>query len=225
MVDSENVFAKIDRHLTKEVIDAALNGEQANKWQQVSYPVIINYFANAAGKHSKKSWVKRIAFTYSWLQSIPRHAKPNEIDKNFIELEKDFQHVKLKKIKFIETENDKIIGFKKKQHSLNEFLLPISALIFDKENLDTQLPALVKLLHFMFPELFPMFDRNASNRIFGSSFQSISRYYSYMEGLKTYLNDGTNAAYLVKKAKERSLSPLYLIELAICTDSQTSETD
>ncbi|MGJ9457901.1 hypothetical protein [Oceanobacillus sp. CF4.6] len=215
MIDSMDIFAKLDGILTKEAIDKAQNGEHVNEWQRASYAVIINYFANSAGKHSEKNWVKRIAFTYSWLQSVPKSATLSTIDENFITMEKHFLHAKLKKIKFIDTEEEKMIRFKKKQYNLNEFLIPISSMIYEKENIASQLPTLTKFLHFMFPQTFPMFEKNVCKSIFGSSFQSYNRYYSYMEGLKTYMNEGTNNLYIEKIAEKHGISPLYLIDLTL----------
>jgi len=217
------VYEQLERYLTKDAIDMARSGKVVSLWDWSSYPIIVKQFENLAGKHTEKAWVKRIAYTFSWIQRVPQSTTPKIPNGNFIKLEKKFQQAKLKKIKFAEMDGEKQISYKTNQHLINEFLSPVSSMLYTTDNIDTQLPTLTKLLHFMFPNLFPFFDRNVCERVFGSSYTSSSRYFSYMEGIKLYLNNGTQAAYLVKKAEKMQLSPLFFIHIAVAADNKRNE--
>ncbi|WP_156289575.1 hypothetical protein [Oceanobacillus salinisoli] len=223
MIALKNVYHKVRESMSKEAIDLAIHGESVDEWQRLSYPVITKQFENLAGKHSKKAWVKRLAYTYSWHPQTPSSVTPTPMKENFSTLEKKFFNASLRKVKLMETEEDeKLIRYKKKLHELSEFIVPIGSLIYGKEEIDYQLSSVSKVLHFMFPNLFPLFDRKACETVFGSNYQSYSRYFRYISAFRTYLQEGENAEYVIKQAEKEGLSPLYVMELALYADRMKS---
>lgn len=99
--------------------------------------------------------------------------------------------------------------------AIREFLTPAGYLIHKEPNLDTQLSSITKLLHFMCPSLFPIFDTKVCKQLFGTPRQTYERYHMYVFGLQRFLQETEVGSYILSLAKEMDLSPLYIIDLVI----------
>lgn len=172
-VDEARVFLKLDELLTQKVIDQRIEVfTTMNYWYKHSYPVFKKRFDKTREMESAEAWVERTTLIYSWLPTIPlnsfvlREDKLDEAKKRLTELESVFFDADLstigKSIYSTRLGREESIFPSYKSHpalAIRDFLKPASELIHIAFNQNTQLSSTTKLLHFMCPELFPIFDR------------------------------------------------------------------
>lgn len=99
--------------------------------------------------------------------------------------------------------------------AIREFLVPAGYVIHKEPNLNTQLSSITKLLHFMCPYLFPIFDTKVCKQLFDTTRQTYERYLMYVFGLQQFLQQSEIGQYIKSLANKMDLSPLYIIDLVI----------
>jgi len=224
-----HIFTKLEELLTSEVIEERITIFKGDSyWYKHSYRVFTERFATTRGKSTLEAWIERTALIYSWLPRIPLqsfHLKPAELQetiKKLTELESHFWEAELStigKTAYLGNEyhgesiSPSYKGFY--DVGIREFLELGSQLLHGKVNLDTQLSSTTKLLHFMCPQLFPIFDMKICNRIFSSNYQTYTRYTQYVFSLQKYLEEGTEAHLIKKYGNELGVSALYIIDLIL----------
>lgn len=226
---AENVLLKMHEIVTYEAIDnqiGRLNNE--SYWYKQSYSQFLRRFKETRGEADSGIWAERVALVYSWLPKIPLKSFALDADTlqvnidRLTELESIFYDAELVTIGITAYlgslhHGETIFSSYKGYYdvALREFLTPAGYIIHKEPNLDTQLSSITKLLHFMCPSLFPIFDTKVCKQLFGTTRQTYERYHMYVFGLQQFLQQSKIGTYIQSLAKELNLSPLYMIDLVI----------
>jgi hypothetical protein len=165
---------------------------------------------------------------YSWLPKIPLKSFALEDDmlqvniNKLSELESIFYEAKLSTIgrtTYLGSlySGETIFSSYKEYYdiAIREFLVPAGYVIHKEPNLNTQLSSITKLLHFMCPHLFPIFDTKVCKQLFGTTRQTYERYHIYVFGLQQFLQQSEVGSYILSLAEKMELSPLYIVDLVI----------
>ncbi|WP_066320492.1 hypothetical protein [Bacillus sp. FJAT-29814] len=225
----DQVFFKLDELMTRKVIKAQISRfDNSPYWYKVSYKPFIGKFDETRGNSSIDAWAERVACIYSWLPKIP--LKSFKLEQNFLqetlniltELESIYYDAELETIGTTSYHGYKYHGetifpsYKGYYDtSIREFLQPSGFLLHQEPNLDTQLSSTTKLLHFMCPNLFPIFDTKVCKQLFNTTRKTFERYHAYVFGLQKFLQEGESAPYINTIANQMDLSPLYIIDFVI----------
>lgn len=224
-----NLSSKIKDLLTYEAIDLQIDRLNNDAhWYKQSYKRFIKRFNETRGEVEIGAWVERIALVYSWLPKIPLNSfalDTNKLQLNIdrlTELESIFYDAKLVTIGrtvYLGSmyHGETILSSYKGYYdvAIREFLYPAGYILNQKPNLDTQLSSSTKLLHFMCPSLFPIFDTKVCKRLFGTTRQTYARYHMYVFELQQFLQETEVGAYIRDVADKMDTSPLYIIDLVI----------
>lgn len=215
--------------VTNEEIDnqiGRLNNE--SYWYKQSYSQFLKRYKETRGETNIGVWAERVALVYSWLPKIPLNSFAIDTDllqvyiDRLSELESTFYDAELATIERTaylgsSYHGETIFSSYKGYYdvALREFLTPAGYIIHKEPNLDTQLSSTTKLLHFMCPSLFPIFDTKVCKQLFGTTRQTYERYHMYVFCLQQFLQETKVGSYILSLAKEMDLSPLYIIDLVI----------
>ncbi len=226
---TKNVYLKLNEILTYEAIDTQISKFTSDSyWYKQSYRQFIKRFRETRGETDIGIWAERLALVYSWLPKIP--LKSFALDDDMLqvnidrlsELESTFYDVELSTIRRTaylgslyhgETIFSSYKGYY--DTAIREFLVPAGYVIHKEPNLNTQLSSITKLLHFMCPYLFPIFDTKVCKQLFDTTRQTYERYLMYIFGLQQFLQQSEIGQYIKSLANKMDLSPLYIIDLVI----------
>lgn len=205
----------------------------SNHWYKHTYLQFIKRFDETRGEKDMGLWLERVALVYSWLQKIPLTA----FSLNTEELQKYINELSDLELMFYDAQLltiGKSAYLGSKYHgeaiflsyngsydiSIREFLKPAGTILHRKSNLDTQLSSTTKLLHFMCPNLFPIFDSKVCKKIFEAK-QSYARYHAYVFALQEFLEQQSEvSSYIVSIAQEMGVSPLYIIDYMVFNNKE-----
>lgn len=227
--------------LTEERIDAALeslvNANQAPKdkddrsyWYSKSYPVFLRRFAETRTNNLDESaWVERTAYVFSWIPRIPVVRMDMEAIGGLAYLENLFHSSKLWDIgteSYLGGLNDPIMGihhgerifgtgFGRPPVLIKQFVqLANSVLNYGDTRLN--FPTTTKLLHFIFPDLFPILDSNVCKALYGNDrVEDYSKYHAYMFALQDFLEYEPEAGALFRVAQDAKLPLLRIVDLVL----------
>lgn len=222
----EKVYLKLDEILEKEKIETLISKYDENSyWYKSTYKKFINIFNETRGNKDIEEWAVRTALVYSWLPTIPLKAFSLDeatIKNHIFELEKLESRFYNKDLALIEITYDSnikesVLSSQKRDSNIkiSEFFLHAGYMIHKEPRLNTQLSSVTKLLHFMCPFLFPIFDTKVCLQIFGTKYQTYDKYFIYLLGVQQYLKKGKSNSYVKELARERNVSPLYIMDLVI----------
>ncbi|CAM5734250.1 hypothetical protein SAFG77S_11599 [Streptomyces afghaniensis] len=223
------VLNKFNEILTSAEIEKQIEILQnSNYWYKYSYSPFVKRFNETRGTSGVDVWTERVALVYSWLPKIPRSSfatdlrEIQEIINKLTEIERYFYNAELLSIERTayqgeyqgETAFSSCNGYY--DMGLRDFLIPAGKLLHDTVRLDTQLSSTTKLLHFMCPNLFPIFDTKVCKQIYGpSANQTYSKYHSYVFGLKEFLENSEIVFTLKHHAEKMNVSVLYIVDLVL----------
>jgi len=78
------------------------------------------------------------------------------------------------------------------------------------------LPTTTKLLHFMLPELFPIFDSNVCKALYGNDrVEDYNKYHAYIFALLDFLEYEPEAGVLFRAAQDTKLPLLRVVDLVL----------
>jgi hypothetical protein len=80
--------------------------------------------------------------------------------------------------------------------AIRELLIPAGYLLHKVPKINTQLSSTTKLLHFMLPNLFPIFDTKVCKQLFGTTHQTYEKYHAYVFELQQFLEQSHVASYI-----------------------------
>lgn len=222
---------KLRQLLSKESVDNQINNfNENNYWYKSTYKLFLEKFQATRGSNHVNAWIERVALIYSWLPTIPLNAftlnnKELQEQINILtELENYYFEAQLEtigKTSYLGSDPDfhgEII-FPSYNGSLDSsirhFLYPAGKILHQDPNFDSQLSSITKLLHFMCPNLFPIFDRKVCKKLFGSEHQSYKRYHQYVFLLHSFLQETDEGKYICEQASKINVSPLYIVDLVL----------
>ncbi len=198
--------------------------DKRKHWYRVSYPEFIKVFEDTQNLSGQDKWIPRLACIYSWLARIPTPCFEEQVFRELDGLEMEY-----KKHKLWECGTDAWLGGlgtpEQVHHGefifqndkgypaiIRHFLVAANKLLNNSNNWASNAPTVTKLLHFTFPNLFPIFDRNINKRIFGSHHFNYARYHGYVFGLKFFLEKNPK---LVNWLIGQNLNPVRVIEQTV----------
>lgn len=213
--------------LSKESADNQIkNFNEDNYW----YKLFLEKFQATRGSNHVDTWIERVALMYSTLPTIP----PRVFSSNDKELQEQMNILTELESYYFEAQLETIgktsyLGSDPDFHreiifpsyngsldsSIRHFLYPAGKIIHQDPNFDSQLSSTTKLLHFMCPNLFPIFDRKVCKKLFGSEYQSYKRYHQYVFLLQSFLQETYEGRYICEQASKMSVSPLYIVDLVL----------
>ncbi|WP_456276766.1 hypothetical protein [Bacillus sp. AK128] len=224
------VLNKLNEILTYDVIEKQIETLQnSNYWYKNSYRPIVKRFNETRGASDIDVWAERVALVYSWLPKIPRSSfasdltEIQEIINILTEIEQNFYDAELSSI-----DRTAYQGYEYQGETafctyngyydmgLRDFLIPAGKLLHGTERLDTQLSSTTKLLHFMCPNLFPIFDTKVCKQIYGpTSKQTYSKYHAYVFGLKEFFENNEVGLQLNRFSEKMKVPALYIVDLVL----------
>ncbi|MEK5645853.1 hypothetical protein BK138_32225 [Paenibacillus rhizosphaerae] len=196
-------------------------------WYSKSYPVFLKRFTETrSNNHDLSAWVERTAYVFSWIPRIPVVRLDENSIRALAELEGIFQSCRLWEIgteSYLGGLNDPIngihhgerifgTGFGRPPLLIKELIqLANSVLNFGENRLN--LPTTTKLLHFMFPELLPIFDKNVCKALYGNSLvEDYYKYHAYIFSLQDYLENEPEAQVIFDIARSTKMPVLRIVD-------------
>lgn len=177
-------------------------------WFNLSYFHFINRFAETRrNNRCKEIWVERISFVYPLLARIPIEELDQEAIVALAHIEDQYVHLAIHDITDIAW------------HHISEQIRSIFAranqlVRYGKDQFN--FPTTSKLLHFMCPQFFPIFDHRICRILYGNDqLDDFSKYIGYMDALHRYLTQGVFSYLIMQEAKEKEVSPLRIIDLKL----------
>jgi hypothetical protein len=224
----ELLLFTLNKLLDYDSISLQLSKLNEPHWYKYSYKTFIKRFKDTSGEISLETWTERVALIYSWLPRIPLSSFTLEthdliaLTSKLTELESIYYDAELALIgrtAYLGSDfhGENIFPSYKGHYdlSIREFLEPAGKLLHGKINIDTQLSSTTKLLHFMCPHLFPIFDTKVCKQLFGTTHQTYGKYHEYLFSLQEFLREEEMGQYIINIAREKNLSPLYIVDLVL----------
>lgn len=194
-----------------------------NYWYFLSYPVILRRFSETKDIDLHEKWVERIALIFSWIPGIPYGGFNEEAIRKLFLLEQNYYDVKLESTSVTKYEDSvkkkqgeltfRIDG-KPKMETLDIYIKAADGLLNFGGRWNFTLATTTKLLHFMCPSLFPIYDSNINAIIFGGQ-PSYSKYYGYIFALQRYLQKSETRPILEELARRECVSLVRLVDLIL----------
>lgn len=210
-------LAALEAHLTIPHVKGYLcQSRHQQDWYDLSYPFFVERFKETRSSYYEEhAWIERKAYVFAWIAKIPHGGELNpKTIMQLYPLEKEYCDKKL-----VELTPKELKAF-----PLERFLKLADQLLTDGGHWISTLSTSSKLLHFMCPSLFPIFDKTICRTVFAQENPSFGKYEGYICALRKYLKQSENeelAEYLKVKAKERNISVLRLIDLTLYRQEQT----
>jgi hypothetical protein len=207
----------------KRLDEVLSNLEGRDKWYQLSYPSIIQHFQKTKGDLSIPSNVLRISCVSSWIPAVLKSNIEIETLKRISYFEDLYKNSKLWEIG---TESylggiykpglEKYHGMRifavqsdNSPYLLKDYLEPVARLLNSSDRWQTTISTSSKYLHFMLPNLFPIFDKTLCNRLFRKEAIDDVTYSVYIFALQDVL---VKKKFILEYAAERNISPLRVID-------------
>jgi hypothetical protein len=228
-------YSRLGELLTKEnIINAMIFFEQKKQndnndysekvaWYSVSYPIFLKRYEETRGSSDINIWAERVALLSSWLPTIPNPALNEKAIDEMVFLESIFHHARLEEVGV-----ESYLGDMNTVHHgemifdtndcppvlLKTFLENADRITNLNERWKHTIPTTTKLLHFMCPHLFPIFDNKVSSVLFGKK-PDYGRYHSYIFALRELLQKGSEFELLREIAKEKNVSVIRVVDIVL----------
>lgn len=209
MVSFNQCYSNITKHLTEEnilqankvyennLITHSNTYQDKSHWYTISYPVIVKLFEETRYEQTESDWIKRLAMIGSWLPTIINPNLSAEAIDDLQWLEEHFHLVELEEVG-VESYlgNVGTVDHGQRIFStiqlppvlINDFVKATHRITSTTDNFDSNLSTTTKILHFMHPHLFPIYDMKIHNQLFKGK-QSYSKYHIYIFALREWLED------------------------------------
>lgn len=172
--------------------------QDKSHWYAISYPVIVKLYEETRFKQTETDWIKRLAMVGSWLPTIINPSLSTEVIEDLEWLEGHFHHVKLEEI----GEESYLGNVGTDDHGqrifstlnnlppvlIKDFVKATNRITSTRDCFDGNLSTTTKILHFMHPHLFPIYDMKIHKLLFDGT-QTYSRYHTYIFALRQWLED------------------------------------
>jgi hypothetical protein len=223
-LDSSNVIHVIDSYRLKKE-SGVCNSKDKTYWYSISYPVILNRFEQTRGSTALEAWIERVGLISSWISSIPAPKLNGHAIEDLVYLENKFYKLKLEEVRVESYLGD--IGTihhgemifeadgERPPVLIKNFLQMADQIVNLEGRWDSTFPTTTKLLHFMCPHLFPIFDKNINNIIYDGGTLTYPKYHCYVFSLREYLQTTDNIDLLKKLAKEEQVSLIRLVDIIL----------
>ena len=212
---------------------------QLNRWYNQSYPVFIKNARSFVECNDiitiKELLINLVTNTMSWIARIPRASVHDmELVTRIHELSRNVssQTYNTCTIDTYNTTNDIYLRYDNNVNiNINEFARLINSLINGNDNFNN-FPTVTKLMHFINPNIFPIFDKHVRNVLLGhkNAPPTGKQYINYMHALHNLFNSPTYSALLTSLTTEvntslrnagcfSDLSTLRIIDLMLFDES------
>lgn len=226
-----DVKEKLNNEVTEARIDDALSrmsnpdpsDEPRRKWYRASYPRFLEVFQRTAHTADPQAWVERIACVFSWIGSIPTPRLEPEFLEALVDLERRFSTATLWEIGIARDKTER--GGASEVHAsdvllhepegsknavpFSDFLRPANKLLNGSDRWEQTTSTSSKLMHFMFPSLFPILDGNVATRLGLGTPPNANGYCVYLMGLRELLQENTG---ILERCRAQNRHPLRVID-------------
>lgn len=204
-------LSALESNLTIPAVKAYLNRSLQNEdWYDQSYPFFVERFQETRRCYfEENSWIERKAYVFAWITKIPHGGKFNlNTTLELYKLEKEYCEKKL-----YELSSKELAGI-----PLDYLLKLAYRVLNDGGHWISTLATSTKLLHYMCPALFPIFDKKICRVLYSQENPSYGKFKGYISALYQYLNQTENEElieYLKVKSNIRKVSVLRLVDLTL----------
>lgn len=223
LLSRENIIKTIKSYDNK-ISYQPINHSDKTVWYAKSYPVILKGFARTRGLSDETIWVERIALISSWLPTIPNPNLNKEAIQDMMYLEGIFNEVKLETIGIesylgeMNTVHHGEIIFDTAENRppvlIKSFLETADRVTNLSGRWHGTLSTTTKLLHFMCPHLFPIFDKKISSILFNGK-QNYINYHNYIFALHEFLHNADETVLLKKISEEKDISIIRTVDIIL----------
>ncbi|WP_077622359.1 hypothetical protein [Sediminibacillus massiliensis] len=215
LLTDENIDKSIENYKSKQEYTED-NPRDRTSWYHESYPLIIATFNNTRGQQQKGRWVARLALTSSWVPTIPTPALEEQAMTELSRLEMKYFNRKLEEINVGEQEEEKYFDIGNAEPiMLKVFLQLADRIVNGGGNWDRSISSTTKVLHFMCPGLFPMFDGNINQIIYGNKSFNYPKYHGYVFALREFLQTSSQTGKIKKLAEKEQLSLIRMTDILL----------
>lgn len=231
-------YSNLTKYLTEENIKNAnlvfenklstnsTHYQDKSHWYAISYPVIVSFFEETRFEQTESDWIKRLSMIGSWLPTIINPTLSAEAIDDLKWLEEHFHHVKLEEI----GEESYLGNVGTNDHGqrifstinnlppvlIKDFVKATHRITSTTDYFDGNLSTTTKILHFMHPHLFPIYDLKIHNLLFKGK-QSYGKYHTYIFALRQWLEDHKESILLVLKeiAAQHEVSVIRFVDYTL----------
>ncbi|GAX90041.1 hypothetical protein [Effusibacillus lacus] len=199
-------------------------------WYNKSYPYFIQRFEETRPVNQLETvWIERASYVYSWIARIPVTKLDHRAIRELAALEHLFAGCTLQEVgtesylgglgdpKMAAHHGERIFGTGNgRPPVLIHQFVELANEIINYGSGRYNFPTTTKLLHFMFPGLFPIFDSNVCRVLYGNEYiEDYIKYHAYVFALQDYLSGGKYSREILVEAERANLPPLRLVDLVL----------
>lgn len=215
----ENIDITLERILIKDTIQRGLTDYILDRdiWYGLSYPYFIERFRETREHNqSEEVWIERITYVYPLLARIPVKKLETNTYKKLAILERQYYQCSIFDFKtYIDHMSDKPENMKRLKEWVL-FLFNLANEMIQYGSGHYNFPTTSRLLHFMFPDLFPVFDQKICRVLYGNDqVDDLSKYITYLLAIQKYLSSGAFHQIIMQEARAMNVSPLRIIDLKL----------
>jgi hypothetical protein len=183
-----------------------------------------------------QKWTERIAWVYSWISSIPAGGLDIDAMNDLSNLEQEYAFVNYEDTyieiyqgsTFPEFHGDLVLSTRhnNKPFRISDFIRLADRIIHVNGNWNGTLSTTSKMLHFIFPEIFPIYDNKIHKIIFNSGLKNMSHYGMYILGLRELLQHSRIVDYIdlqLLAPHDHRFSGMRMIEMLLFQAAQSKE--
>lgn len=204
-----HVDLTIERILTLDYIDQEMKEFQPSYrdilWNGFSYAYIIERFqATQRNNSTNEAWLERLTYIYPLFSRIPQERLNEEFMRKLADFENEYAQKDREKV--LESMYSNM--FMKTIHQIIGLANGLVKTGRGKYNLFIT----SSLLHFMLPDIFPIFDTRVGQILYDRDVaEEVELYVGYTIALHEYLSRGTFSRLIWGESEQSGLSPLHFI--------------
>lgn len=219
LLSEENIIKSISIY-EQRLQNFVKNNTDKTAWYSVSYPMILKRYQETRGSSNLGAWIERVALLSSWLPSIPNPDLNKKAIEEMVFLESIFHDVRLEEVgveSFLGAVNTIYHGemiFDTEDRPpvlLKTFLENADKITNLSGRWEDTLSTTTKLLHFMCPHLFPIFDRKVCQVLFGEK-QKYARYHCYIFALREFLQTADEFELIYRISLEKDVPAIRVVD-------------
>lgn len=198
---------------------------EKSRWYYASYPVILTRYEQTKNLPIQECWIERIAWVYSWIGQIPAGGLDREAMYALSEIESRFAEATLQNIDvesytgstFPELQGETLFSSfgEGDPVPIKEFVILADKILQVSGSWSTTLSTSTKLLHFTFPGLFPIYDSNISNLLFGGKTRDYKQYHAYIMAMREFIMTSELMPVIKREAKSEGITEVRLLEMLL----------
>lgn len=98
---------------------------------------------------------------------------------------------------------------------MKQFVILADQIIHLNGSWNTTISTTTKLLHFTFPNLFPIYDSRIHNSLFGGKYKTYKNYQAYVLAIMIFLNNPDIHPYIREQAELKKVSLIRFVEMVL----------